>query len=283
MPDRSDVVYRYDGSFEGVLCCVFESYEKKEIPSGILPPDAAQATLFPAKEIFTDSRKSARVLRSISEKMGAGALELVRLSFLTCLPDKELQILLFLRLGYRYGPAVMHRLTDGPVDTLMKAVKHLTGESHLLKGFIRFSDFGGALAAEIGPKNFVLPLLTGHFCGRYPEERFLIYDRTHGMALVYQPYQPAILPVEELELPEPDETERSFRSLWKLFYDTVAIESRYNPKCRMSHMPKRYWSYMTEFGSAKAPLREPPGIARHTPGPAGFLPGLPPPEDGKTV
>ena len=41
MPERRDVtptvesgpvVYAYDGSFEGLLCCVFESYERREIP-----------------------------------------------------------------------------------------------------------------------------------------------------------------------------------------------------------------------------------------------------------
>ena len=28
MPDRTDIVYRYDGTLAGFLCCVFESYEK---------------------------------------------------------------------------------------------------------------------------------------------------------------------------------------------------------------------------------------------------------------
>ncbi len=102
--------------------------------------------------------------------------------------------------------------------------------------------------SEIEPKNYVLPLLASHFCDRYREECFLIYDKTHRMALVYQPYRFEILPIEDLQLPSPNETEQSFRRLWKLFYDTIEIEGRHNPKCRMSMMPKRYWKYMTEFG-----------------------------------
>ena len=43
------------------------------------------------------------------------------------------------------------------------------------------------------------------------------------------------------------ETELSYRKLWRAFYDTIAIEGRYNPKCRMTNMPKRYWAMMTEF------------------------------------
>ena len=58
-------------------------------------------------------------------------------------------------------------------------MRHLDGEVHLLKGFVRFSEFDGMLAGEIRPKNRVLPLLRGHFCSRMYNEVFLLYDRTH--------------------------------------------------------------------------------------------------------
>jgi probable DNA metabolism protein len=247
MPDRSNLVYHYDGSFDGLLCCVFESYEKKEVPSDIFSPETPQTMLFPVKDIITDIKKSSRVLASIPTKIGAQALEFVQRSFLTCLPQKELYLLLFLRQGFRFGPPVMNMLADDVVNTLFKAVKHFEHESHLLKDFIRFSIFQNALVAEIEPKNIVLPLLTQHFCERYPEERFFIYDKTHGMALLYQPYKPTIISVEELQMPEPDEEEQSIRELWRLFYDTIEIQGRHNPRCRMSHMPKRYWKYLTEL------------------------------------
>lgn len=246
---QSDLIYYYDGSFDGLLCCVFESYDKKEIPIDILT-DTAEPMLFSGRSIPTDLQKARRVLDSIPKKIGASALDLVRHAFLTCLPRKELYILLFLRLGYRNGPSVMNMLTDEVVNTLSKAVTHLNRESHLLKGFLRFSVCNNVLVGEIAPKNFVLPLLTQHFCERYPEERFLILDKTHGMGLLYQPYQATVIPITDLELPEADEEEQTFRELWRLFYDTIAIQERFNPRCRMSHMPQRYWKYMTEFGFA---------------------------------
>lgn len=257
MSDRSTVIYCYDGSFDGLLCCIFESYEQKEIPIDIVPADMEQVTFLPQKEIVTNSEKSARVLSSIPAKMGADALGFVQRAFLTCLPQKERHILLFLRLGYRCGPKVMNMLADDTVSILASAVRHLENEAHLLKGFIRFSVFNDALVSEIEPKNYVLPLLTTHFCERYPEERFLIYDRNHGMALVYRPYQSRIMAIEDLQLPEPDEEEQKFRELWQLFYKTIEIQGRHNPKCRMSHMPKRYWNYMTEFNGVNRSERFP--------------------------
>ena len=247
MSAATDVIYRYDGSFEGLLCCVFESYQQKEIPRAICPAAEGQLTLLQERQIFTDEAQARRVLRSIPEKLGAEALGFIRRAFWTCLAQKELYILLFLRRGYRVGPAVLQQLTDPVVDKLVKAVKHLDNESHLLKGFMRFSDFQHILVAKIGPKNYVLPLLEQHFRERYPEEHFLIHDETHKMALVYQPHRAMIAPLEKLELPAPDAEEAVYRRLWQAFYDAVEIQQRHNPRCRMSFMPQRYWKYMTEF------------------------------------
>lgn len=251
MPNRSNVTYVYDGSFEGLLCCVFESYAEREIPADILPAGTSQGVLFEVKKITTDAEKTRRVLESIPRRMGSASLDLLRHAFLTCLPRKELYMLLFLRMGYMHGPAVMDMLTDDVVHNLTKAVRHLKNESHLLKGFLRFSVFNNALVAEIEPKNYVLPLLSNHFSQRFPEEHFLIYDRTHGMALVYRPRQSKIVAIEDLLLPEPDEEEKSYRAMWQLFYNTIEVEGRHNPRCRMNHMPKRYWKYLTEFGNSE--------------------------------
>lgn len=40
----NDVIYQYDGSLDGFLCCVYESYVYKEAP----PPSAATKTLSPS-------------------------------------------------------------------------------------------------------------------------------------------------------------------------------------------------------------------------------------------
>ena len=38
----TDTAYCYDGSFAGFLCCVFESYARKEIPAEVCPPEEGQ-------------------------------------------------------------------------------------------------------------------------------------------------------------------------------------------------------------------------------------------------
>lgn len=247
MLDRSDLIYRYDGSFDGMLCCVFESFYAKERPGSIQGPDAAQMMLLEEKNIATDVQKAQRVRTAIAQKISAEALGFVLNAYRTCLPERELAILDFLRLGFRIGARVISMLSDPIVNRLHKAVNSLQGEAHLLTGFVRFSDYNGALSCIIDPRNDVLPLMMQHFLERYPNEAFLIFDRTHRRALGGFRGKGRIFPLEDLELPEATAEEQTYRLLWQKYYDTIAIEGRENPVCRRTHMPKRFWKNMTEF------------------------------------
>ena len=247
MAHWTQVAYEYDGSFAGFLSCVFEAYLHREAPACFQGPEEGQAALWPARAVETDPAHAKRVYRSLAHKLGQGGQELVARGFLTCLPQRELALWQLIQMGYERGPAVLRDLTDSRVNVVTKAVQHLNGEAHLLKGFLRFSELDGVLVGEIEPKNRVLPLLRRHFCARYSGECFVIHDRTHREALFYRPGQWTIVPVEDFRPGAPGERERAYRTLWRRFYDTIAIAERYNPKCRMTQMPKRYWNTMTEF------------------------------------
>lgn len=242
-----DIIYIYDGSLAGFYCCVYDSVYSKKMPSAIIPEYEAEPSLHTEKYIETESVKAVKVRNSITEKISPDALELVENVFLSCMKEKELAILRFLTTGYAEGAKVADMLGHKDVAPLLDAQKHLMGEQHLLKGFIRFSDYGGKLVSEITPKNYILPFIEGHFIARYPKEDFMIYDKTHNIALVYQKRKKSYIQLDGIELPEASETEERYRELWKRFYNTIAIEERYNPKCRMSHIPKRYWENMTEM------------------------------------
>ncbi len=247
MPQRTDLIYEYDGSLEGMYSCIFESFEKKELPMEIRPEGISQTSLYPVKYISTDLIRAERVKTGIRRKISRSVQQLTELVYYTCHPEKEMLALRFVRLGMRCGAGVETMYADETVHALTRAVKHLTQESHQLKGFVRFSIREGIMTSVIEPKNFVLPLLEPHFCDRYAQETFLIYDKTHQSALFYRPGQSIIAPVPEYEQPEADDQEMKYRSLWKAFYQTIAISSRYNPRCRMSHMQKRYWSHLVEM------------------------------------
>ena len=243
----TQVCCQYDGSFSGFLSCVFDCYVNREEPVEFRTPDDPCCSLYPLRTIDTREEHARRVYKSLAVKFGREGQKLVSRGFLTCLPDREMWLWRFIRLGYRTGPSVTRNLTDLTVDRVRKAVQHLEQEAHLFTGFTRFSELEGVLVGEIEPKNRVLPLLRTHFCSRFPQEQFVLYDRTHREALLYRPGQWVILPAEDFRMGQPDQRELAYRRMWRSFYDTISIEGRYNPKCRQTHMPKRYWNTMTEF------------------------------------
>ena len=247
MFNRRDVIYVYDGSFEGLLCCVFESFCRRELPSGIAAEEDEQLTFSDVLYIDTDPEKARRVADAIPKKISPHAAEQVRTGFLTCAENKDLLILTYLQKGFRVGKAIDRMLADDTVNALDKAVLHCTNEAHKLMGFLRFSDFDGYLAAVIEPKNKVIPLIAGHFADRMRNENFLIYDKTHRMAAVYYSYKMEFVRDIDFEMPAASTEEERYRELWRGFYNAIGIMERENPRCRMSMMPKRYWNNMTEM------------------------------------
>lgn len=258
MPYKTDIAYMYDGSLEGLMCCVFESFDKREKPSAVFTPEEAQFVLYEVREILTDMAKAQRVLSSIPKKLGSEAMYLVRMSYFSDFGEKEINIIEFLRYAYSVGPKAVSQLAHPAVSPLHEAARSVSNEANYYNEFIRFSEYSGLLIGIIEPKAFVLPLVIDHFRDRLPSESFLIYDKTHRYALLYSKGRHEIAPMDELVLQQECDDELKYRELWQMFYDTIAVEGRINHKCRMNNMPKRYWSHMTEFQRGRSEL--PPGV-----------------------
>ena len=143
----TDLVYLYDGSFAGFLCCIFESYAQREIPTGIYPEEDFLPTLFPTRAISTDQNHALRVYKKVT-KCSPYAAELLRRGFLTCLPQKEEAMYRLVEKLLREGPLFLRNRSDETLYPVAKAGRHLEGEAHLLKGFTRFSDLGGDATVE---------------------------------------------------------------------------------------------------------------------------------------
>ncbi len=278
-----EMTYVYDGTFSGFLCCVYESYVNREDPLFFRTPEEGELTLLPERQVFTDPAHWTRVYDSLDRRISPTARRLVEDGFLTCMEERERALLELIRLGYEAGPSVTRRLQDERVYRVFRAVRALRNEAEQYRGFVRFSEFDGMLAGEIEPKNRVLPLIAPFFHARLAEETFLLFDRTHGEALLHSRGRWQILSGVTFEMARPDEAERQYRQLWTRFYDTVAIAERENPLCRRTHMPKRYWSRLTELQPENRVKPSSPASCRSPGAPAGrSVPGIPP-ESGRTA
>ena len=247
MSENQQVVYIYDGSFEGFLCCVYHFYYNRLKPVRIVSQRQYTPSFYENYIVDTDYEQVYKVRFAIEEKMGYRNLAFINDCFITCLPDREMHMLKYIVKGFRVGSRIIDMITDEDVAALRKAHRHLEREKEKYLGIIRFYKAGDIYVSKIEPKNQILPLITWHFTNRFADQQFIIYDATNKQALIYSNKNYKIIYVEDIELPQMDRDERYKRQLWKHFYDTVAIKERYNPRCRMSFMPKRMWNNLPEM------------------------------------
>ena len=62
----TEMIYDYDGSFDGLLSCIFDSYAYRESPTAIFCTEDAVPTLFPSRTVQTNHDHAKRVLRKVA-------------------------------------------------------------------------------------------------------------------------------------------------------------------------------------------------------------------------
>ncbi len=239
-------IYLYDGTFDGLLTCVFESYEKKQMPTHVDILDGFQQRLDADYcMIVTDATKAKRVNAGLKKN---GLLTHVYYVFLSGDEKRHIHLFGYIHLSFRMGAAVSQCLTETCVYEVSRLYKNVWREAHSFKEFIRFSELQtGVLYCQIEPKSNVLEILVNHFMDRLPSERFVIHDLNREIAAFYEKGQYVITELKgtaELTLAA---EELYYQGLWKVFHQTIAIEERINKKLQQGNMPKRFWKHMLEM------------------------------------
>ena len=249
MPDGSNVILLYDGTFEGLMTAVFDSYSCHPAPEGVAQAQQCQQLLGREyRDVITDDEKADRVIAGVRRAMGADAYEKVWRAFLSCDDGKGDAIYRYIRLGMRIGRRILLRLTDDRVMRL-EGIDRLVGrEAGLLIEFVRFSEMeGGIYYGEITPENDVLPLIMPHFAERFHIQPFILHDKGRRQAGVFDTREWVLTSTEGMRLPDYARGEQEYRRMWKAFYNTIAIKELINPALRRNHMPKKYWKNMLEM------------------------------------
>ena len=251
--------YLYDGSFDGFLSCVFESFARKEQPVLIQTFDQDQPFLMALTTIVTRPERARRVENGL-KRLSNDIWEMVRDGFLCdCMNNREVNLLRLIQQLFKYGPSAAVNYADPVVSTVWKALRHMREEGHLLSGFVRFSEYNGVLVSVISPKNQVLPLLAQHFSVRFPGEQFMIYDQNHKVAFIHTAQKGEFVEIDTLTLPSVGKEEAAFRAMWREYFDHIAIPQRENPFCQRTHLALRYRPWMTEFTAEQPDGQRLPG------------------------
>ncbi len=245
-------ILRYDGSFEGLLCCIFRIYEEKIIVFKIVKDDEPLSDMFAdVIDIITDDTRAQRVWAGIQRKASQVSIERILLAYLSEIQGEEHTIVRYIQYLIDSKRNIEDDLSHPVVQRLQDVVKMVHRERHRMKAFVRFQLLSdGIYYSGIEPDFNVLPLIKNHFKHRYADQQWIIYDLRRNYGLYYD-----LKEVQEMQLevaPKSNsnnifqEEEVLYQELWKKYFKHTNIESRKNTDLHIRHVPKRYWKYLTE-------------------------------------
>ncbi|MEW8956354.1 TIGR03915 family putative DNA repair protein [Clostridium sp.] len=241
------IVYIYDGSFHGLLTCIYDSYYNVKKPKEIFKRSNFTPKLFyEVIEIETDEWKSKKVENGIISKLNKGILNTVYYAYLSGDINIDTLILNYIKLAFKVGSLVTSHLHNPIVIDINKEVRRVTLEAHQMKGFVRFSSLNnGTLYGAIEPTNNILSLIMPHFKNRLPMETFVIHDLKRNLLGIYKDKKWIIEELSDSIILN-DEILDGFQELFKTYFTHTTIKERKNPRLQKSYMPKKYWKHMFE-------------------------------------
>lgn len=251
------IVYSYDGTFEGLLTLVFESYRRRQIPDMIVSSVEKLSNLF-TDHVFiaAEEEKADRVWKKIIEKTSRENACRLFIVFLSELPETADLIFRYIRLALTSVHNIETDFALQPVLEVSKIHRKVLREVHRVKMFTRFQQTAeNTFYASFAPKYNVIPLCVPHFRDRFAGQAWILYDLKRNFGFFHQEGKTERITFQSLavsavngmleeQLLHADEIR--FRQLWKAYFHSVNNSSRYNPRLHRQLLPKRFWKYLPE-------------------------------------
>lgn len=252
------LVFRYDGSFEGLLCSLFDAYAMKVFPEA-LAAIGGPVPLFAERvhEVATDPTHAARVWRGFERRLAARARSMFVYAWHgEGQPESDLRMLRCMRRVVDEGGIVLTDRADPDVKALYRLALEVSHEREHLKQFVRLQKAAdGTYFAAVTPQHDALPLALDYFTDRFADQRWLLYDRRRDYGYFYDGRTARRVTLEDDRGMIADkladrwlaEDERQFQALWKNYFRALAIPQRANERQQRRMMPRRYWKHLTEM------------------------------------
>lgn len=255
-------IYTYDNTFEGLLTCVFDCYNRKDFPVDICSRSGEQRYLFvDSIHVETNPEKAERVWKGILKNLSGKNKQLLFYAYLSEERGIEMKIYRFLRRLFSGHLNLETDFGDSDVLYLTQMSQKVKKEAMYMLQFIRFQRTKDRMYfCGIEPKYDVLPLVLDHYKKRFADQRWMIYDLKRNYGIFYNKDK-----VEEVVISKKqfdsingqvqsallDESEDFYQKLWRSYFKHIDIQERKNLKLQRQHMPKRFWRYLPEKQATK--------------------------------
>ena len=251
-------IYVFDGSLEGLLTAIFDSYERKAAQVKVVSSDYYLPDVFQeSHEVISEDNKANRVWKGLRKKLDADWMKRFYNSFLSEQPELFQDLFDFAHYIFDNPAGAETNFGNACVLSVSQMERKVHREKHRMEAFIRFQQTAdGIFYAHIEPDFNVLPLISDHFRKRYADQKWIIFDlkRKYGLFFDLEKVNEITfdftaemssnlntLPAQVL-----DPKEELYSLLWKDYFRSTNIPARKNMKLHIQHVPKRYWKYLSE-------------------------------------
>jgi probable DNA metabolism protein len=241
------MIYRYDGSFAGLLCVCALTLDGADPPQRIERPPYSPEGLFDQVVDIPTCPETARSMRTaVQSKLDNATLASLRLAYLSERPGIERHLWHYLALGWQVGPDLNSYLAHPDVQMVHAWSQRTLREAHRMKGLTRFRELAdGTFYAPLKTDTNVLPLLAGHFAGRM-DCPWLVHDVARGLGIIGDARRVMLGRICEEAPPQYSSREQAWQELWQNFHAAIAIETRKNPARQKQFMPLKYHEFLIE-------------------------------------
>lgn len=240
--------YFFDGTKNGLLTCIFESFYDRRIPDDVTTECVQCGLLDEIVTIKTVNEKAERVYKCLKDCKTKYLVSDFNLTFRS--GEKKRFKVLFDYLNV----AISNKNIDVSKAFALPEIQAFTDlknriytETHRFKGFLRFMETEkGFYYACYEPDNDITELLIPHFTARL-QSPFIIHDIKRNILALCDGKRYKILNGGDNGVTVfMSESEEIFLDLWQQYYKSINIEERKNLRQMRNYMPERYWKNLSE-------------------------------------
>lgn len=262
------IIYVCEDSLTGIFSGIYEVWKRKMTAeeAGLEVGDSFERRLF-CEYIFckAEERKALAVIRMIQKNLGADVYEKISYALLSADRRKAEMVFRAMLEAKKLSrkDRLMEHLGNEAVRAVFGMYRQVANEAHHYKGFVRFRELKNkTLFAKIEPKHAVLPCIAEHFADRFPQENWVIYDKTHEVFLIHEKGKRYYF-LQQYMCMKGDsgsaqkiaggfsEEEMDYETLWKGFVQSISVAERGNRALQNQNLPLRFRTNLVEFSKEK--------------------------------
>lgn len=262
------IIYVCEDSLTGIFSGIYEVWKRKMTAeeAGLEVGDSFERRLF-CEYIFckAEERKALAVIRMIQKNLGADVYEKISYALLSADRRKAEMVFRAMLEAKKLSrkDRLMEHLGNEAVRAVFGMYRQVANEAHHYKGFVRFRELKNkTLFAKIEPKHAVLPCIAEHFADRFPQENWVIYDKTHEVFLIHEKGKRYYF-LQQYMCMKGDsgsaqnitggfsEEEMDYEALWKEFVQSISVAERENRALQNQNLPLRFRTNLMEFSKGE--------------------------------